>query len=222
MLDWLKDSRHPIVWILVIYPHLIILLYLFYFSKLQRMVKDLPLVMEEPVDAREESSTAKETSLLDDGIVSQCSIDNLKKSTLEASLDDETATQIPPVIAERQCITATDTSRQSTGKLWGTALIFSIQLLLAHRVGVLAVRHMRQTQGAGKLIGILGTTIVTILVSLAMGFIMNARSSQLRGYRTADLSRAPTDTSDPLSRFLFYSWLSLLIPCIRCALQLVG
>lgn len=223
MLDWFKDSRRLVLWILVIYPQMIILLYLCYSLKIYRLVQDLPL-REEPSDAKEESSVNKDTSSLNHDTVLQSSIDTLTKPHLGTGSDNEMDSQRPPMIAEQQgtsAITATDLSRQSTKNFRRAVLLFSIQLLLAHRAGVLAARQMRQTEGASKLTGVLGITIVTTLVSIAMGFIMNARSSQLRGYRTPGINRALSDPSDPLSRFLFYSWLSLLIPCIRCSLSLV-
>jgi len=225
MLDWLDDSRHPILWMLIIYPNLIIILYLFYCLTLSRLIEDLPLVLKDPIGAKGESSATKDTSPLDYVTVPQSSLDTLTKPKLEASSDNEMDTQIPPVIVETQhtsTMPATDTSRQTAEKFRWPVLLFCIQLLLAHRAGVLAARHMRQTQGAGKLIGILGITIVTILVSLAMGFVLNARSNQLRGYRTGGINRARSNPSDPLSGFIFYSWLSMLIPCIRCLLLTVG
>lgn len=225
MLDRLNDSDHPVLWILVIYPLLVVVLFLFYSLHVSRLVEALPLVLEDPGDAREESSAAKATSPVDYVVVPQSSVDTLTDLHLRDGSVGEMETPKSPEIAEPRhtsTLPATDTARPSTDKLRGATLLFGIQVLIAHRAGVLAARHMGQTSGAGKLIGLLGTAIVTGLLSIAMGAILNARSSQLRGYRTGGNNRARPDLSDPLSKFLFYSWLSLLIPCVRCLFRLVG
>lgn len=149
LLGWLDDSRNPTLWIIVIYPLLIFFLSLACHFRMNRLVQSLPLAPDESEKTKEaECSTTEETSVEYD-LVSTTSADNVT-GRMELSGGNSPAlgvqgTRVPSPRDEfsrhnnvKQV--AEEISRHNHSEFIKGVLIYSLQLLLAHRLGVSITR----------------------------------------------------------------------------------
>ncbi len=63
VLDWLDDSGSPALWIIGVYPLLILLLGVTCCTNMTRLVQNLPLVPTDPAETREPKGAAAEDTL---------------------------------------------------------------------------------------------------------------------------------------------------------------
>lgn len=232
-LGWLNDSHNHTLWISVIYPLLIILLTVLCHLRMTRLIQDLPLATEESVGRREnESSAAQDTSSADYDIISQpCAGD---VTEIEALLDETS----PVIEGPKEGVTVSEekrsgqkcskpategTSRLHQSEFFKSALIFSTQLFLAHRLGWLAMTQVRETHYLeDKLKGLVAIGVVTAVLLMSFGPVGDARALSLRRYRRKDGLTAPTDPTDHLTKYFLFSFLALVVPWFRILSSLPG
>jgi hypothetical protein len=113
--------------------------------------------------------------------------------------------------------TAEGTSRLShRSEFFNGALIFTLQLAFAHRLGWLAMTQMRETHHLkDKIIGLLAMAVVAVVLLMSFGIVGDARALSLRGHRRNDGLRVPTDPTDPLAKSFVFSLFTLVVPWFR-------
>ncbi|KIW35300.1 uncharacterized protein PV07_02003 [Cladophialophora immunda] len=227
LLRWLDDTKNPTLWIIAIYPLLIFLVGLLCHFKMIHLVRTLPLVPEEPAEKAEGTgcSTTEDTSFKEYDVESATSVNditqnpNLLAESDPAVTGPETREPPPgdgdsmPANVEHETETV---SRHNHSEFIKGVLLYCLQLLLAHRVGVLISRQAHETRRLTDiLIGLLSMSAVTIMLLISPAYLGNARFLTLRGYRTSEKQTFLNDPSDPWASFYAVCILSLVVPWLR-------
>jgi len=223
---WLDDSRNPTLWTITIYPLLIILLHISCHLKMNGMIHGLPLAREDSTDrSKDEYPITEDASSADYDMIAQSSTDNVKENGTSSNEIDpaikgsenrvECAKHEPS--GHGNVRTAIEgTSRHNLSEIIKGALMFCLQILLAHRLGVLATGSVRATHHLiDKVMALLALTVATVVLLMSLGTLADARALALRGHRTNDGRRPTSNPSDPFQRFFVFSFLSLLLPWLR-------
>ncbi|KIX08684.1 uncharacterized protein Z518_03341 [Rhinocladiella mackenziei CBS 650.93] len=227
VLGWLDDSRNPTLWVIVVYPLLIVLLNIACQLKMDRLIQSLPLVVNDSTSTREEKSSAHRDSSAGYDMISKNFADNLLEEHLPQERppgENLLADNVPEIQArsskdaslQHKNIgqTAKDISHHHIqAEVIKGVLMHTLQVLLAHRLGFLATGLIRKTYHlTDKCIGLLAMSVVTFAFFMSVGFLIRARSVTLRGYRTNGGPKPPTDPSDPVAKFIVFSFLTLTVP----------
>ncbi|OAG34814.1 hypothetical protein AYO21_11028 [Fonsecaea monophora] len=225
ILDWLDDTKNPTLWIIAIYPLMIVLLGLVCQFRMTHLVESIPLAPDEEPKKTEESErpTPDDTSMEYDLISSTTADSSMKKA--------ETAKPIGTTIKQpepRVPSPSEEPSRHQNVKHKPTVsphhhwefvkgiLLYCLQELLAHRVGVLVARQVQEKHRLlDILVGFLAMSVVTVMLLMSQAYVSNARFLTLRGYRTSQDVKFSSDRDGPLANFFAIAFLSLAVPWLR-------
>lgn len=234
LVGWLDESLNPTLWIIVIYPLSTILFTVICYLRMTRLIQEIPVAPGDAIGARKPQSAAiEDASFMDYELILHHSADDVteKRAAQAESIPTAGGAEDKPADAEDNLTTQSQGSPTSEttvsplhqSEFFKAAVIFSIQVVVAHRLGVLTVRRIDETKIlVDKIIGLLVMAVGTIALLMSCGIVGGARAFALRGYRTSDGARAPTASKDSLTKFIVFSFLTLLVPWFRILCTLLG
>jgi len=192
---------------------------------MNRLVQNLPLAPDEAEKTKEAESLTTEDTSVEYDLVSITSADNVtERIELSGGNSLAVGVQATRVLSPRDEFSrhtdvkqvAKEISRYDHSEFIKGVLIYSLQLLLAHRLGVCITRQVQETHRlTDMLIGSLSMSVVTMMLLMSPAFLGNARLLTLRGYRTNERFTFISDPSDPWEKFFAISLLSLMVPWLR-------
>jgi len=222
---WLDDSRNPTLWITTIYPLLIFVLAFICHFRMQALIESFPLppddsagteeIEHDPLEAGDAPS-ADYDMVADDALV-----------TTGHAVKPSPFTEAPdPRVASKRNESTTPEQKSEKPSLHAKYvqgfLIYGLQVLLTHRLGVLAIRRAHESHDfVAKLIGSLAFSFAAFWVLVSSGNLDMLRGVILRGYRSPGRSQTLCDQSDPWSIFGTVLFLSLVVPCFRLVLSFI-
>jgi hypothetical protein len=223
--SWLDDSQNPTLWITTIYPLLIFVLAYACHFRMQALIESFPLPPDDSADTKEienepleagDASSADYDMVVPDATITTGHADRLSSST-EAP---------DPRVASKRNESTTPEQKPKRPYLHTKYvqgfLIYGLQVLLTHRLGVLAISRSDESHSfAAKLIGSLAFSFATFWVLVSSGNLDMSRGVILRGYRSPGRSQNICDQSDPWSIFGTVLLLTLVVPCFRLLLTFI-
>lgn len=227
--SWLDDAAHPTPWVVVIHPVLIFLLMRVVLAKTYLVYENLPSALDEFAKTKEnECSTQSRTRGGDDTISTTSEADvrgGIKPPGRNTRVTDARIEAFKVrkarVAAERAGPLKSKRVKQQNLSFLLNNLeilkcipVYILQILLTHRVGVLAMRKINQANRfADIFIGFLAMSPTTFMI-LGSGFTLSYTSrTVLRGYRIG--GAIDLETPSVVGKYIFWSFCSLAVPWCR-------
>ncbi|OCT45415.1 hypothetical protein CLCR_06310 [Cladophialophora carrionii] len=130
--------------------------------------------------------------------------------------DTEAPLQSPPINEPAERASSADTHKS---QIVQASILHILVMLMTHRLGVIATKHVQETQHSGqKIIALVAMFAATIMALLSGGKLEHGRALFAQGYRDLGGIRPPMNRSDPLVAFIVLSFFSLSIPWTRLLL----
>lgn len=221
------ESTNTLFWITVIYPFLIIILGFACQSIMSNVIRSLPLAESGSLGPRDDSPTSEKANLsLDDDLNSNSpakkaltepinAFESPHKST-EASSSKLLSSSIEGPLQAPIKKPGQRASDSHKLQILQASILHALVMLMAHRLGIIAVRRVQETQDfREKIIGLVAIFAAAFLALLSGGKLELGRALSAQGYRNSNGDRPAVDQSDPLVMFIIFSFFSLSVPLVR-------
>jgi hypothetical protein len=226
-------SRNGLLWVAVIYPFFIAILSITCQSKMSSVIESIPITESASSHTGGERTPAgsKAAPLVDDDGNSNSPTKGVADVAESGTVLE--ATKSPPrPVDSKHVLSSADAPLQSPpvneaenrtsiqkSQITQASILHILVMLMTHILGIVATRHVQETQSSGeKMIALVAMAVATILALLSGGKLELGRALFMQGYRDNSGTRPPMDRYHPLVAFIVLSFFSLLIPWIRLLL----